>query len=89
MANTQRVSFTLSRDTALSLTAISTRLGVSKSGLVDSLLQGACGDMMKVLDSMPTPRDGYTKAEAVRLRGKSVAVLSSRLNDLQEKVNDL
>lgn len=89
MAAVTRMTFSLSPDTAMHLSAISGRLGISRSGLVEQLLSGACADLVEVLDLMPTPSDGFSKEEAIRLRGRSAELLQRRLDDLQGKVDDL
>lgn len=89
MTAVKRMTFSLSPNTAMNLDAISGRLGISRSGLVEQLLSGACDDLVQVLDLMPTPSDGFTREEAIRLRGRSADLLQRRLDDLQGQVNDL
>lgn len=89
MAIARRLTFTLSPDTVVNLTAISGRLGISRSGLVEEILSGACAQMIEVLDIMPTSTDGYTTAEARRLRGASVSVLQQRVDELRNLADDM
>lgn len=84
-----RMTFTLDSDTAQSLAVISTRLGVSRSGLVNELLAGACVSMLPIIDTMPTPSENGTETDLIRLRGDSRAVLQSRVRELEAKVNAL
>lgn len=89
MSTVRKLTFSLPEETANNLDVISARLGVSRSGLVSELLAGACGDMMQIIDLMPTPPENGTKTDLVRLRGQSAAVLRQRLDELGDKVDAL
>jgi len=89
MSSVRKMTFSLSPETVMNITAISQRLGVSRSGLVDQLLSGACTDMARVLDTMPTPPENGTETDRIRLRGESVKVLQARVDELRGKIDDL
>lgn len=89
MAVARRLTFTLTPETVTNVSAISKRLGISRSGFVENVLSVACQDMVKILDQMPTPSDGFSEPEAKRLRGESISVLQSRVDELRGHIDDL
>lgn len=84
--NVKKLSFSLSPETAERLERVSGYLQVSKSALVDQLLSGATADMCSALDLLPNNPENVTEGDMVRLRGGSVAIVQSRIDDLKEQL---
>lgn len=92
MAAVSRLTFSLSQSTAKDLTYISRRLGISRSGLADQVLSGACHDMIQVIESLPTvsaETEEELDGQAKRLRGASIKVVANRLHGLRESLDAL
>jgi hypothetical protein len=86
MAHLQKVSLALDPVVVSDLGYIATRLGVSRSALVNNLLTESIPTMRKFLEQVPL---SPTPADAVRFRGESAAIVQERIADLQGIADDL
>lgn len=86
MAHLQKVSLALDPTVVSDLGYITSRLGVSRSALVNNLLGEAIPTMRKLLEQVPL---SPTPADAVRFRGDSAVIVQERITDLQGIADDL
>jgi hypothetical protein len=86
MAHLQKVSLALDPDVVSDLGYITTRLGVSRSALVNNLLTECVPTMRKLLEQVPL---SPTPADVVRFRGDSASIVQERIADLQGIADDL
>ena len=84
----QKLSVSIHRDNARKLSDLAKYLHVSRSSLVDQLLQGALTDMHAMLQHLPANPDDLSTDDVIRLRGNSVPVIQRRIQELQELMSD-
>ncbi len=81
----KRVTFYLSPDLDDSLVLISKRMGVSKSILVNKLLEAPLSDLKTLVTMLP---ENPTGADILRFKGKSMAVVDERVRQMHEVLQD-
>lgn len=86
MAHLQKVSLALDPGVVSDLGYITSRMGVSRSALVNHLLGDAIPTMRKLLEQVPL---SPTPADVVRFRGDSAVIVQERIADLQGIADDL
>lgn len=86
MAHLQKVSLALDPAVVSDLVYIATRLGVSRSALVNNLLTESVPTMRKFMEQVPL---SPTPADAVRFRGESAVIVQDRIAELQGIADDL
>jgi len=84
MAN-KVVSLSLPPEVVSDLNYIHRRMGISKSALVTSLLQGGLPSLRQLLESLPPEPDDK---DMKRFRGASAELILSEINRLQADVSD-
>lgn len=84
MAN-KVVSLSLPPEVVSDLNYIHRRMGISKSALVTSLLQGGLPSLRQLLESLPPEPDDK---DMRRLRGDSAQMILAEINKLQSDVTD-
>ena len=72
MANLKKISVTLPAELSDDLTRASKRLGVSRSALLATVLEGALPPVMAITENMPSPDDvasmqRYTREKSLEL----------------------
>lgn len=82
----KRVSFTLPDQVLDDLTYVSRRVGVSRSAVLSEVIGPAFSEMRRLLEDI---RDVSDSEEAVRLRGKSAALVEKRIANLRRLTSDL
>ena len=75
-----KISVSVPHALAAELSLLSTRLGVSRSGLISGLLEQAVPDMCALLAVVPESPEA---SDLIRMRGESESVVRSRISDLQ------
>lgn len=86
MAKMVRCSFTLPPEMKADLAHISSRLGVSQSSLLSTLVAEPLRDVRQVLDAIPP---SPTPDDFLRARGVSQDLITARLRGYREGVKDL
>ena len=73
-----RITLTLDDDLAVALKVIALKLKISKSSLVNGMLEKSVIPLAGVLNEMP---DAPKRADFIRARGKSIEVVRERLDE--------
>lgn len=86
MSRLQKVSMALDPIVVSDLAYITSRMGVSRSALVNNLLAESIPVMRKLLEQVPL---SPTPADVVRARGDSARIVEERISELQGIADDL
>lgn len=82
----KRVSFYISPELNDNLTLLSSRMGLTKSVLVDRLLSDPTTKLVELIDSLPEPA---TKGDVIRFRGRSKNLVNQYLRDMDEALREI
>jgi hypothetical protein len=82
----RKLSFSLPPELVDDLDYLSSRLGVTRSALLASLMLEPMHDLRSMVESIP---EDPTHEDIVRLRGKSEAIVEQRVSSLRRLGNDL
>lgn len=80
MAMLARTSFTVDPQLLDDLNFLSSRMGITKSAIVNHILGGAVSDLRRLVESVPP---NPTHEDVLRLRGRSMEVIEDRLHQYQ------
>lgn len=86
MSTTAKISVSLPRPLVDDLDYLASRMGVSRSALIATLLGDGVADARKILEMIPP---NPTPADVMRLRGQSEEVVRSRIENLKGMADDL
>jgi len=82
----KRVTFYLSSGLNDSITLVSKRMGISKSILVNKLLELPMQDLINILAHVPEKPTG---ADILRFKGKSVGVVNQRIKEMHDVLGEV
>lgn len=83
-----RVSFSIPDETLDDLGYVSKRLGISRSSLVASMLEGSVPKMRSILEMIPVDATALTDGESKRMRGMSADIIKDQIQALRDLEND-
>jgi hypothetical protein len=75
----KRVTFYISEELNDSISLVSSRMGISKSILIDKLLQGPMDDLVGLLAMVPEKPTG---ADVLKFKGRSRDIVNQRVSEL-------
>jgi hypothetical protein len=81
MNSVTRITVSLPSDLAADLSYVHRRVGVSRSAFVAAFLEEGIRDLRALLESLP---DSPTPDDVVRLRGDSVDLVNSRMQQFKQ-----
>lgn len=84
----RKLSVSIGEVNARRLSELAKYLRISRSSLVDQLLEGALSDMHSLLAALPPDPADLTDDDVLRLRGNSVPVIQERIHALQGLMSD-
>lgn len=82
----KRVTFYLSPEVNESITLVSKRMGISKSILVNKLLEIPLQDLLSILAQIPEKPTG---ADILRFKGKSMGIVNQRVDEMREVLREI
>lgn len=86
MPNGKRVTLYLSLPVNDNLTVISRRMGISKSVLVDKLLEPATTQLHDLLHQLP---ENPSKGDIVRFRGRSIQLVETAVSEMRDVLKEV
>jgi len=81
----KRVTFYLTPELNDSITLVSQRMGISKSILVNKLLEVPLQDLISLLAFVPEKPTG---ADILRFKGKSMHIVNERVSEMREVLKE-
>lgn len=82
----KRVSFYISESLNDDLVVLSRRMGISKSVLVDRLLEVPVRSLVDLLSSLP---EGPSAGDVVRFRGRSIDLVERQIAEMHEVLREV
>lgn len=82
----KRVTFYLTPELNDSITLVSQRMGISKSILVNKLLEVPMQDLLSILAHVPEKPSG---ADILRFKGKSMGIVNQRVDEMREVLREI
>jgi len=83
-----RVSLTIPDDILANLLYVSKRMGISRSSLVSSVLEGSVAHMKDMLELIPEDATSLSGSEVKRMRGLSVDIIKDQIQALEDLNDD-
>jgi len=82
----KRVTFYMTPELNDSITLVSQRMGISKSILVNKLLEIPMQDLVAILGYVPEKPTG---ADILRFKGKSMDIVNQRVDEMREVLKEI